>query len=419
MFKPVAAVLGFVASLGIPPLTAQGLVPAAPGSVGMSAERLERISAAMERYVQEGLFPGMSVSIARKGRLVWSRCFGFADLEARRPVKEDDIFAVYSMSKPVTAVAALILWEEGRYRLDEPVSKYLPEFSEVKVYSGEGESGSPETARPMTIRDLFRHTSGLGYGWGQGPVDQIYQELKIFDPTLTLEDAVKRLAQAPLYFAPGTQWLYSSSIDVLGRLVEVLSGDSLDVFLEQRIFQPLGMPDTGFYLAPEKAQRLTGQYRYDEKEKRLVAIPKEEILRRYSREHNRLLSGGGGLLSTSADYLRFAQMLANGGVLDGVRILSRKTVELMHADHLPPGVTLPWDKLEGHGHGLGVTVLKDLAASTGTGSVGDFGWYGAASTWFRVDPEESIVIVLMTHRMPCDTDIQVRLKTLVYQALAD
>jgi CubicO group peptidase (beta-lactamase class C family) len=402
-----------------PSLAAQGLVPASPGSVGLSAERLERIGEAMERYIQEGLFPGMTVSIARKGRLAWSRSFGFADLETRRPGKDDDIFAIYSMSKPVTAVAALILWEEGRYRLDEPVAKYLPEFADVKVYSEEGDSTSAEPPRPMTIRDLFRHTSGLGYGWGQGPVDKIYQELNIWDPSLTLDEAVKRLARAPLYFAPGTRWHYSTSIDVLGRLVEVLSGETLDVFLERRIFRPLGMSDTGFYVAADKAHRLTGQYRYDDQEKKLVAIPRDDLLRRYGREHNRLLSGGGGLLSTAADYLRFAQMLANGGILDGVRILSRKTVELMHADHLPPGVTLPWDKLQGHGHGLGVTVLKDLAASTGTGSIGDFGWDGAASTWFRIDPEEALVIVLMTHRMPCDTDIQVKLKTLVYQALAD
>lgn len=405
----------------LPPgfLPAQGLPAVAPESVGLSAVRLERIDSAMRRYVEDGLFPGMTVAVARKGRLAWLRSFGAAELEPLRPVEADAIFPIFSMSKPVTAVAALILLEEGRYRLDDPVARFLPVFAEVKVYGSEQTTADQAPPRPMTVRDLFRHTSGLGYGWEQGPVDKIYQQLNLWDPSTSLEQLVDKLASAPLYFAPGSRWHYSTSIDVLGRLVEVLSGQSLDAFLEERIFRPLGMFDTAFHVPDAKLGRLTSLYRYDETQRRLELLPPDQTRERYRKGGNRLLSGGGGLVSTTADYLRFAQMLADGGSIDGVRILGRKTVELMHLDHLPAGVTLPWDKTYGHGHGLGVTVLTDIAASTGTGSIGDFGWDGAASTWFRIDPAEDLVILLMTHRMPCDTEIQVRLKTLVYQALID
>ena len=216
----------------------------------------------------------------------------------------------------------------------------------------------------------------------------------------------------------GSDWRYSVAIDVLGYLVEVVSGQPLDAFFKERIFDPLGMRDTGFFVSEQQLTRFSNVYDYT-KDRQLIALPRPHAYEVYTPEGNHLRSGGGGLVSTSADYLRFAQMLANGGELDGVRILGRKTVELLRLDHLPDGVTLSWDKLQGHGYGFAVSVLTDLAKSPTVGSVGDFGWDGAASTYFRVDPAEDLVILLMTQRMPCDTEIQVKLKTLVYQARID
>ncbi|GAB4246624.1 MAG: serine hydrolase domain-containing protein [Acidobacteriota bacterium] len=401
-------------------VAAQGLPSATPEAVGFAPGRLERIDRVMQDYVERGIFPGMTVAVVRHGKLVYRRSFGFSDVASREPVREDTIFRIYSMSKPVTSVAALMLFEQGYYLLDDPVSKYLPELKGLKIFGQENapppEEGGP---REMTIRDLFRHTSGLGYGWGQGPVDAIYRNLNLLDRTRTLAEAVAKLAEAPLYFAPGTAWQYSVSIDVLGRLVEVLSGKTLEEFLQERIFVPLGMPDTGFFITPEKQHRLTSLYNFNQETQQLALIPPERSLSPYQREHSRLLSGGGGLLSTTDDYLRFATMLANRGSLGDVRLLAPETVKLMGTDHLPDGVTMPWPKLAGHGYGLGVSVLTDVAKSMTYGSPGDFGWDGAASTYFRVDPAKDLVILLMTHRMPCDTEIQVKLKTLVYQALVE
>lgn len=401
-------------------VSAEGLPTAAPQDVGFAPGRLERIDRVMRDYVERGIFPGMTVAVVRHGKLVYRRSFGFADLASRKPVRDDTIFRIYSMSKPVTSVAALMLFEQGYFLLDDPVSKYLPELKDLKIYGREDvpppEEGGP---REMTIRDLFRHTSGLGYGWGQGPVDDIYRRLNLLDRTRTLAEAVAKLAEAPLYFAPGTAWLYSVSIDVLGRLVEVLSEMSLDEFLQQRIFSPLGMKDTGFFIEPEKRERLTSLYAFNEQTQQLQLVPPERSVTPYQREHSRLLSGGGGLLSTTDDYLRFAMMLVGGGSFGDIRLLAPETVRLMGTDHLPDGVTMPWPKLAGHGYGLGVSVLTDVAKSMTYGSPGDFGWDGLASTYFRVDPTKNLVILLMTHRMPCDTEIQVKLKTLVYQALVD
>jgi CubicO group peptidase (beta-lactamase class C family) len=399
-------------------LPAQGLSAADPERMGVSVARLRRIDALMEEYVERGLFPGMTVAVARKGRLVYFKSFGFMDIEARRPIADDAVFRIYSMTKPVTAAAVMILHEEGRFRLEDPVADYIPEFGKVRVGPVEYSDGPASPARPMTVRDLLRHTSGLGYGWEDDPIGREYRKLNLFDLRSTLAEMVAKLASAPLYFHPGTQWGYGTSIDVLGRLVEIWSGRDLDEFLRDRVFRPLDMRDTGFHLAPGQLERLTRVYRFSP-EAGLVSLPEGEALDRYRRETSRLLSGGGGLVSTTSDYLRFAQMLLNGGELDGVRILAGKTVELMSMDHLPEGVRLPWDKLQGHGYGFAVSVLTRIPESPTVGTIGDYGWDGAASTYFRVDPAEDLVILLMTHRMPCDTEIQVKLKTLVYQALIE
>ncbi|UCF37142.1 MAG: beta-lactamase family protein [Acidobacteriota bacterium] len=393
---------------------AQGLPRSTPEQQGMSGERLERIAPVMADYVERGVFPGMTVAVARYGRLVYSESFGVSDLDRGNPVQEDSIFRIFSMSKPVTAAALMILYEEGKFTLDEPVSKYIPALKDVQIYRPEGSEESTKPSREMTIRDLARHTSGLGYGWSDDPVSKKYQVARLLNPEFTLEEMVNKLATLPLYFDPGTDWRYGVGIDVLGRIIEVISGQTLAEFFEQRLFKPLGMKDTGFSVPDDQAGRFTSCYRINEDGK-LIALPLGYPS--YSPGKNRLYSGGGGLVSTTADYLRFAQMLLNGGELDGVRILGPRTVELMSMDHLPKGVTAPWDKLYGHGYGLAVSVLTDVTESLGMGSVGDYGWDGAASTYFRIDPQEDLVILLMTHRMPCDTEIQVKLKTLVYQAL--
>lgn len=393
----------------------------APDAVGVSSERLKRIDDLMEGYVEEGVFPGMTVAVSRKGQVVYLNSFGVKDLKSREPVGSDSIFRVYSMTKPVTAAALMILLEEGKFTLDDPVAKYIPSFEKLKTFSAGEESGDSRrsgASRPMTVRDLLRHTSGLGYGWGTDPVSRQYQAVNVFDPSTTLEEMVEKLAELPLYFEPGSQWRYSSGIDVAGRLIEILSGKMLDVFMQERLFGPLGMTDTSFYISPGKMSRLTNVYQLAA-DGSLQALPRAAAVERYQRESNQLLSGGGGLLSTAADYMKFAQMLANGGELGGTRILGRKTIELLRANHLDSRLEMGWPKLNGHGFGLAVSVLTDLGKSPTVGSVGDYGWDGAASTYFRIDPEEDLVILLMTHRMPCDTEIQVKLKTLVYQALVD
>ena len=397
-------------------ILAQGLPRTSPEMGGLSTHRLERIDPVMQAYVERGIFPGMTVAVARHGQLVYFKSFGFADIQTRKPVESDSIFRIYSMTKPVTATAVMILFEEGKFMLDEPVSKYIPAFKNVTVYRPEGSSESTKPSREITIRDLLRQTSGLGYGWEDDPVSQAYQKANLFDPNTNLEQMVDKVTKLPLYFDPGTQWKYSVAIDVLGRLVEVWSGQTLAEFFQQRIFKPLGMKDTAFSVPADKVGRFTNCYTFTDEDK-LQPMPR--AFTSYAPENKHLYSGGGGLVSTAADYLRFAQMLANGGELDGIRILGPKTIQLMSMNQLPDGVTAPWDKLQGHGYGFAMSVLTDIAKSLTVGSVGDFGWDGAASTYFRIDPEEDLVILLMTHRQPCDTEIQVKLKTLVYQALTD
>ncbi len=387
---------------------------------GYSQERLARIAPVMKQLLSEGKFPGMSVTIAKDSKIIYDEVFGYADLEKKEALKKDTIYRIYSMSKPVTSVAVMILLEEGRFQLDDPVSKYLPCFKNFQVFESEGETGLKlvKTNREVTVRDLLRQTSGLSYGGSSDSISKIYRAKNLFDPATTLEQMVEKVCTLPLYFQPGTKWEYGVSIDVLGRLVEVLSGESLDVFMKQRIFDPLKMSDTGFFVPDEKRARFANCYAYST-EKGLSALPVARAFYSYEKGKNKMLSGGGGLVSTASDYLRFALMLANGGELEGARILSPKTVSLMSSNQLPDGVKpASWGgKNDGNGYGFAVSVLTDIAKSTGYGSIGDFGWDGAASTFFRIDPEENLVILLMTQRMPADLEIQVKLKTLVYQAL--
>ena len=389
-------------------------------AAGISAERLARIGPAMEVLIREGKFPGISVTVVRHGQVAFQQEYGFADIEKKEPLKKDAIYRVFSMTKPVTGVAVMILFEEGRFLLDDPVSKYLPCFKSLLVFDSEGATGMKlvKPKREVTVRDLLRQTSGLSYGSSGDPVGKLYQAKNLMDPDTTLEQMVEKTCSIPLYFHPGSRWEYGISIDILGRLVEVLSGQPLDVFMQKRIFDPLKMVDTGFFVPDEKLGRFTTCYSYTA-EKGLSPLPPARGTDRYRRGANKLLSGGGGLVSTVSDYLRFVTMLAQGGELDGVRILGPRTIRLMGTDHLPEGVTLPaWGgKNEGNGYGFTMSVTTDVAKTTGYGSVGDYGWDGAASTFFRIDPQEDVVVLVMTQRMPCDLEIQVKAKALVYQAV--
>jgi CubicO group peptidase (beta-lactamase class C family) len=393
-----------------------------PESVGLSSQRLQNIDSIMSAYVKQGKFPGMSVSVMRKGKLVYAKEFGYNDIDTKRPVKRDDIFRIYSMTKPITGVAAMILFEEGRFMLDDQVSKYIPSFKNFRVFDTiiGGSVHTVKLEREITVRDLLLHTSGLGNTWEESPTKEIYQKADsvIYNYNENLEVMVDKLIMLPLCFQPGTGWKYGASTTVIGRLIEIWSGQTLDMFFQQRIFDPLEMDDTGFFITEDKWKRLTNIYRYS-KDSGLKAFDEEFTSDMYNSGKNKLLLGGGGLASTASDYLRFTQMLLNGGELDGVRILSPKTVKLMHTNGLPNGVTPHWPKLKGHGYGFTVCVQLDDGKSPALGSVGDYGWDGAASTFFRIDQKEDLVILLLTHLMPTDTEIQVKLKTLVYQAIIE
>jgi len=404
------------------PVLAQSPTPRnrAAAVEGISSERLDRIAPAMERFLRDQQFPGMSVTVARGGRLAYRREFGYADVEKKEPLRADAIYRIFSMTKPVTGVAVMMLLEEGRFVLDDSVSKYLPCFKELQVFESDS-GGTVKTVkadREVTIRDLLRHTSGLGYGGSADPVARMYQAKNLMDPNSSLAEMVDKLGGIPLRSQPGSKWEYSISMDVLGRLVEVVSGQPLDAFLQQRIFDPLKMVDTGFSVPEAKRRRFANCYNYAPG-KGLSPLPAASAYDRYAPGKSKLFSGGGGLVSTASDYLRFATMLARGGELDGVRLLGPRSVALMSMNQLPEGVKPAWwgGKNGGNGYGFTMSVTTDVARTTGYGSAGDFGWDGAASTFFRIDPREKLVILLMTQRMPCDLEIQVKLKDLVYQAL--
>jgi CubicO group peptidase (beta-lactamase class C family) len=412
----------FCAVLIVVPLLihAQQPRPQPAPAPGFSSERLARIAPVMDQFIKDGKFPGISVTVARNGRIAYRQEFGFADLERRSPLQKDTIYRIYSMTKPITGVAVMMLLEEGRFALDDPVSKYIPCFKGMQVFDSETDAGAKlvRPDREVTIRDLMRHTSGLSYGGTTPALNRLYQSKNLMDPATTLEQMVEKTCSIPLCFQPGTRWEYGVSIDILGRLVEVVSGQPLGQFLQARIFGPLKMVDTGFFVPEEKLGRLAANYSYDA-QKGLTAVPPERSVERYRQGGNKLLSGGGGLVSTVSDYLRFATMLAQGGEVDGVRILGPRTVALMRTNQLPEGVAPSWwgGKNGGNGYGLTMSVTMDVAQTTGYGSAGDFGWDGAASTYFRIDPKEHLILLVMTQRMPCDLEIQVKTKALVYQAL--
>jgi CubicO group peptidase (beta-lactamase class C family) len=396
-----------------------------PESVGMSSERLQRINQLIERKIKEEKIVGGLTLVARRGKLVHLFTAGQADLEAKKPLKSDAIFRIYSMTKPITTVAAMMLYEEGKFQLDDPVAIYLPEFKDVRVYGEGGALVKPKS--PMTIRHLMAHTSGLTYGFfGNTPVDQQYRAANLMSGDSTLAEFTQKLAKLPLLFHPGEQWNYGVNTDVLGRLVEVWSGLTLDEFFRQRIFKPLGMNDTGFEVPAARLERFTTNYQWGMNPLALGEITGKRTVSDHPSKSRyaspaKFFSGGGGLVSTAQDYLRFCQMLLNGGALDGTRLLSPKTVQLMTSDHtkqarLPQGgVALG----RGAAFGLGFQVITDTAENQRIGSVGTFDWAGAASTSFFIDPQEQLIGILMTQKMPTDFRLMTDFRTAVYQAIVE
>jgi CubicO group peptidase (beta-lactamase class C family) len=402
-----------------------------PESVGLSKDRLERITRHLEnRYIRPGKIAGCLTLVARKGEVAYQAALGSMDLERGKAMAEDTIFRIYSMSKPITSVALMMLYEEGAFELSTPVHKFIPEWKNLRVYrQGRYPNFLTEScARPMTIRDLFTHMSGLTYGFMERTnVDSAYRRLKLggAEPGATLADMVQKLSELPLEFSPGTAWNYSVSTDILGHLVEVISGQRFDDFLEERVFARLGMIDTGFSVPGEKIDRFAANYaRGPKKELRLEDDPQDSP---YGREVT-FFSGGGGLVSTANDYLRFCQMLQNGGELEGQRILGRKTIELMTCNHLPGDADLTEFSIglfgevefEGTGFGLGFSVNQGPQRAGAIGSAGEFAWGGAASTIFWIDPKEELTVIFMTQLMPSRTfNFRGQLKSIVYSSIVD
>ena len=417
-----------------------------PEKQGFSSDRLSKITKFMERKVQDGTMVGGMGLIARNGRIVYQESYGMADREAGRKMKSDDIFRIFSMTKSLTSVALMVLYEEGRFRLDDPIAWYLPEFSNLEValsttntrsqsdgtFSrtiGEGDASlvgkTRKPVRQPTIRDILTHTAGFTYGiFGNTEVDKLYMEAQLAWGDRSLEEWSKLLAKIPLQYDPGTRWHYSVSVDLQGRLVEVLSEMKFSEFLKQRLFVPLDMVDTGFVLPTESSNRLAQLYKpagvslspdslmKSTPGKGLVpASPQESAQYLYG---SKFESGGGGLLSTSRDFLRFCQMLLNGGALDGIRILSPKTVDLMTRNHLGD-----IELARGVGFGLGFGIVVDPIEAGSVGSAGEYSWGGLAGTRFWVDPKENLIGIFMVQSVPHRTRLADDFRVLTYSAMTE
>ena len=389
-------------------------------SVGFSSERLDRIAPVMQGYIDQGKLAGTLTLVAKDGKIVYLNAQGMQDKEASIPMSEDTIFRIYSMSKPVTAVAAMTLWEQGKFHMFDPIAKYLPEFANMKVYvSGSGDDMVLEDAKnPIRIIDLFMHTSGLSYGFTGSEVDKLYQQLLSKPDELNRSNILNKMAALPLVHQPGTAWNYGVSTDIIGFLVEKLSGKTLGEYMQETIFSPLGMNDTGFYVTPDKVHRLTQIYTADQKTGQTIVM-ENEPLGDYKSDPE-IHNAGGGLTSTMQDYFTFAQMMLNGGEINGVRILGRKTVEYMSSNHLPNNLIPFSADSQGEGYGLAMSVTVDPGMSGFMSSKGNFGWGGAASTYFRVDPVEKIILISMAQFIPIGFHrYHDDFRNLVYQALVE
>jgi CubicO group peptidase (beta-lactamase class C family) len=417
-----AAAVLFFALACVPARYGQALPRARPEAVGLSSERLKRLSEALHAYVKDGKLSGGVALVARRGKVAYVEAFGQRDRESGAPMREDTVFRIASQTKALVSVGVMMLQEEGRLLISDPVGKYLPEFRETTVAVPKQGGGYDvvKAKRPITVRDLLTHTAGVSYGGG--PARDRWEEAKITGWYLADRDepvgaTVARMARLPFDAQPGERWVYGYSTDILGALVERVSGQALDEFLRTRILDPLGMKDTHFYLPESKADRFAVVYSAGESG-RLERAPEPGGMAgqgAYLKGPRKSFSGGAGLLSTAGDYARFLSMLLNGGELDGKRLLSRKSVELMTADHLA-GQKFR----DGQGFGLGFSVVKDLGARGQPGSVGEFGWGGAYHSVYWVDPKEQLVVVYFTQLIPArGLDDHDKLRALVYQAIVD
>ena len=389
-----------------------------PEALGFSSERLIQIDKTLQAHIEKGLIPGATILIGRHGKIAYFKTYGQQDKEAGVPMKKDTIFRIYSMSKPLTAVAIMMMWEEGKFILTDPVSKFLPELKGMKVGV---EKKDPQTGnsilelvpckREMTIQDLLRHTSGMIYEYaffGKSLVQQMWEDAKIWDENEPLAEATAKLSKVPLSFQPGTMWKYSRSYTLLGRVIEVMSGKTLDQYLEERIFKPLGMKDSGFWVKPENQNRLAQPPKNPNTGKSQVMLDVTKP--------PKLLAGGEGMVATTMDYARFAQMLLNGGYLNGVRILGPKTVAYMTSDHLG---TIPGYFVPGYGFGLGFAVRMNPGVAPYVGSVGEYHWMGIAGSVFWVAPKDDMFVVFMMNDMITGPSMYYvsLIRDLVYQAL--
>lgn len=386
---------------------------------GFSGSRLAVMDASLDRMVDQGQIAGLVVAVARHGEIVHNKAYGFADRENRTRMSTDTLFRLYSMTKPITSVALLTLYEQGRFRLTDPLEEYIPQFRDLEVFAGHDASGNvilEGAHRKPTIQDAFRHTGGLSGGLGNHAVDAIYREHGLLMFQLdSLRQEIEELGKVPLRYQPGEQWVYGLNHDVQAYLVEVLSGMEFGDYLQEVIFEPLGMRDTMFGVPQNRAQDFARVYQPDAQGG--LTPEAEDGYARFTDHHFATLS----LSSSTGDYLRFARMLLNGGELDGVRILGRKTVELMTRNHLPEGIPSinNGNGPAATGYGLGVSVTLDPARLGNMDSAGSFGWGGAATTTFRVDPAENMTYVIMGQTFPSDADVLARVQTLIYQALVE
>ena len=390
--------------------------------VGMSSERLDRITALTQRYVDEGKLAGAISLVARDGAIVHFEAVGQRGADDDRPLTKDALFRIFSMTKPITAVAAMMLYEEGLFQLTDPVDKFVPEFAELTVLGDDGVVRPAENE--MNMQQLLSHTTGLSYGFNPADtVDRLYNEAELWQSE-DLDELTDKIARIPLKFEPGDQWHYSVAVDITGLVVQRLSGLSFDAFLKERLFEPLGMEDTFFNVPPEKMDRFLPNHTWDAENEQLVQLGSDDFVQ-YTDET--LFSGGGGLVSTAMDYLRFCEMLRRGGDLDGVRILSPKTVAYMATDHLPGALTAggvgenPTATLigGGYGFGLGFGVLNDPVASGVVGSAGEYNWGGAAGTLFWIDPVEEVIAIGMIQLLGSPWPLRSEMKVLTYQSLTD
>jgi CubicO group peptidase (beta-lactamase class C family) len=391
-----------------------------PEELGFSSERLLRIHSLMNRYVESGKLAGIVTCVVRSGQIVHRETFGHQNLETKTSMSKDSIFRIASMTKPIASVALMMLYEESLFNLTDAVSQYITAFKKAKVWGADGALEVP--VRTITIQDLLRHSAGLSYGGyteSHSPVDKLYDEADLFNPNITNAELTERIANLPLMFHPGEKWHYSVSTDVVGYLVEVLSDKPLADFLQEKIFDPLGMVDTAFHIDPSKLSRFCTLYgKTPDSDFGVLDLPDSSDYLPPVALH----SGGSGLVSTTSDYLLFAQCILNKGELNGVRLLGPRTVTLMTCNHLPAAL-LPisfegTEPMLGMGYGLGFGVMLDTAQTGMMGSVGDHGWGGYAETFFWIDPQEEIIAILMSQYQPSQTyPIRKEFRTAVYQAL--